>query len=60
MHPDRAGAACNHVARELDKNVGHRHLIGREVNRLETEPLAERLVRELMNGLERAMRVLAK
>src|SRR6266511_1383738 len=43
MHPDLAGAAGNHIARELDKNVGHRHLIGRKVNRLETEPLAERL-----------------
>src|SRR5882672_1914690 len=35
--------AGNHVARELDKNVGHHHLIVRKVNRLETEPLAERL-----------------
>src|SRR5438876_2557392 len=43
MHPDLAGAAADHVAREVDENVGHRHFIVRKVDRLETEPLAKRL-----------------
>ncbi len=43
VHADLAGAARDHVARELDENAAHRHLIVREVNRLEAEPLAKRL-----------------
>ncbi len=43
VHADLAGAARKRVARELDESAGHRHLIVREVDGLETESLAQRL-----------------
>jgi len=43
VHPDFAGTARHYVARKLDKYIGHRHLVVRKVDGLETESLAKRL-----------------
>ena len=43
VHPDLAGAAGKEIAPKLHKDAGHRHLVVRKVDRLESEALAQRL-----------------
>src|SRR5258706_6667580 len=43
MHADFAGTVRDYVTGELDKGVGHRHLVVLQVHRLEMVPLAKRL-----------------